>query len=64
MPLAEDLIRRTKLKMQSTEEWIQLFDEIEAFLEGDYSEADKERLKKEGWMEPLAMIVAWAGYVK
>ena len=64
MSLVDDLIRRTKLNRQSTEEWIKLFDEIETFLEGDYTEADKERLKKEGWMEPLAMIVVWAGHVK
>ncbi|NMA18857.1 MAG: hypothetical protein GX939_08980 [Clostridiaceae bacterium] len=64
MSLVDDLIRRTKLKRQSTEEWITIFNEIEAFLEGDYPEADKERLKKEGWMEPLAMIVVWAGYIE
>ena len=53
MPLVDDLIRRTQLEGQSTEEWIKLFDEVCAFLDGDYPEADKERLKKEGWMEVI-----------
>ncbi len=64
MPLVDDLIRRTQLEGQSTEEWIKLFDEVCAFLDGDYPEADKERLKKEGWMEVMCRIVAWAGYIE
>ncbi len=64
MSLVDDLIRRTKLNRQSTEDWVKLYDEVDAFLNGDYPEADKERLRKEGWMEPLAMVVLWAGHVE
>jgi hypothetical protein len=64
MPLVDELIRRTQLEGQSTEDWIKLYDEITAFLEGDYPEADKERLKKEGWMEAMAMVVLWAGHIE
>jgi len=64
MPLVDDLIRRTKLNRQSTEDWIKLYDEVDAFLNGDYPEADKERLLKEGCMEVMCRIVVWAGYIK
>ncbi len=61
MSLVDDLIRRTKLNSQSTEDWIKLYNEVQAFFDGDYPEADKERLRKEGYLESLAMMANWLG---
>jgi hypothetical protein len=58
---ADDLIKRTKEVGHTEDEWVQLYEDICAFFDGDYSEEDKTRLREEGYLESVAMMANWLG---
>lgn len=60
MKYVDELIEKTKVTNKSGEYWVELYEEIMNFLEGDYLKEDKKKLKQKGMIEKVGML--YEGY--
>nr|DAY61384.1 MAG TPA: hypothetical protein [Caudoviricetes sp.] len=60
MKYVDELIEKTKVTNKSGEYWVELYEEIMNFLDGDYLKEDKKKLKQKGMIEKVGML--YEGY--
>lgn len=60
MKYVDELIEKSKLSNKSGKYWVELYTEIMNFLNGDYPEEDKKKLKQKGRLEKVGML--YEGY--
>ena len=56
MKYVDDLIERTKGSGKGGEYWVKLYKEIMDFLDADYPEEEKKKLKQKGMLEKVGML--------
>jgi hypothetical protein len=56
MKYVDELIEKTKGSGRTGEYWVKLYEEIINFLEGDYPEDEKKKLKQKGMLEKVGML--------
>lgn len=60
MKYVDELIERAKDNNKGGKYWVELYEEIMNFLDGDYPEEDKKKLKQMGRLEKVGML--YEGY--
>lgn len=60
MKYVDELIERAKGNNKGGIYWVDLYEEMMDFLDGDYSEEDKNKLKQKGRLEKVGML--YEGY--
>lgn len=60
MNYVDELIEKTKVTNKSGEYWVELYEEIMDFLDGNYPEEEKKKLKRKGMIEKVGML--YEGY--
>jgi hypothetical protein len=56
MKYVDELIEKTKGSGRTGEYWVNLYEEIMNFLEGNYPEDEKKKLKQKGMLEKVGML--------
>ena len=56
MNYVDELIEKTKVTNKSGEYWVELYEEIMDFLDGNYPEEEKKKLKRKGMIEKVGML--------
>lgn len=56
MKYVDDLIEKTKGSGKGGKYWVELYKEIMDFLDGDYPEDEKKKLKQKGMLEKVGML--------
>lgn len=56
MKYVDELIERAKENNKGGIYWVDLYEEMMNFLDGDYSEEDKNKLKQKGRFEKVGML--------
>lgn len=60
MNYVDELIEKTKVTNKSGEYWVELYEEIMDFLDGNYPEEEKKKLKRKGMIEKVGIL--YEGY--
>lgn len=56
MDYVDELIEKTKGSGRTGEYWVKLYEEIMGFLNGNYPEDEKKKLKQKGMLEKVGML--------
>lgn len=56
MKYVDELIEKAKVNNKGGKYWVELYNEIMNFLDGDYPETDKNKLKQKGRLEKVGML--------
>ncbi len=56
MKYVDELIEKTKGNSKGGIYWVDLYEEMMNFLDGNYSEEDKNKLKQKGRLEKVGML--------
>lgn len=62
MKYVDELIEKTKENSKGGIYWVDFYEEMNNFLDGNYSEEDKNKLKQKGRLEKVGML--YEGYKK
>lgn len=60
MKYVDELIERAKANNKDGKYWVDLYKEMMNFLNGEYQEEDKKKLRKFGYLEKVGML--YEGY--
>lgn len=56
MKYVDKLIEKAKGQGKGGKYWVELYEEMMEFLDGNYSEEDKKKLRQNGRMEKVGML--------